>query len=64
MLRLKYLFTFLNAIAVSVVVTLQPSITFACLSHLSDWLKVIWVPSDPELIDQLINKFIYFHGIL
>ena len=36
--------------AVSVVVTLQPSITLACLNHLSDWLSVIWVPSDP-LID-------------
>ena len=40
----------LKAIAVSVVVTLQPSITLACLSHLSDWLRVIWVPSDPTLI--------------
>jgi hypothetical protein len=34
--------------AVSVVVTSQPSMTPACLSHLSDCVSVIWFPSDRE----------------
>ena len=42
------LLIFLKAIAVSVVVTFQPSITLACLNHLSDWVSVIWLPSEPD----------------
>ena len=37
---------FLKAIAVSVVVIVLPSITFACFIHLSDWDSVMAVPSD------------------
>ena len=37
---------FLKAMAVSVVVTFNPSITLACLNHLSDWVNVIWLPSE------------------
>ena len=93
----SYLISHLKAIAVSVVVTLQPSITFsraertarlwlvssaqyealwlakrlssparptlACLSHLSDWLRVICVPSDPGQINlpqyQMIYNYLY-----
>ena len=40
------LLIFLKAMAVSVVVTFHPSITFACLNHLSDWVNVIWLPSE------------------
>ena len=39
---------FLKAMAVSVVVTFHPSITLACLNHLSDWVNVIWLPSEPD----------------
>ena len=42
------LLIFLKAMAVSVVVTFHPSITFACLNHLSDWVNVIWLPSEPD----------------
>ena len=42
------LLIFLKAMAVSVVVTFQPSITLACLNHLSDWVSVIWLPSEPD----------------
>ena len=42
------LLIFLKAMAVSVVVTFHPSITLACLNHLSDWVNVIWLPSDPD----------------
>ena len=42
------LLIFLKAMAVSVVVTFHPSITLACLNHLSDWVNVIWLPSEPD----------------
>ena len=35
---------FLKAMAVSVVVTFHPSITLACLNHLSDWERVMRSP--------------------
>ena len=38
------LLIFLKAMAVSVVVTFHPSITFACLNHLSDWERVMRSP--------------------
>ena len=39
--QMEPLLIFLKAIAVSVVVTFHPSITLACLNHLSDWVNVI-----------------------
>ena len=35
---------FLKAMAVFVVVTFHPSITLACLNHLSDWERVMRSP--------------------
>jgi hypothetical protein len=37
--------TFLKAIPVSVVDKLFPSMMWACLNHLSDWLSLIEFPS-------------------
>ena len=48
MSHMEPLLIFLKAMAVSVVVTFHPSITLACLNHLSDWVNVIWLPSDPD----------------
>ena len=35
-----------HMMVVSTVVRLRPSMILACFSHLSDWLQVMWLPSD------------------
>ena len=57
MSHMEPLLIFLKAMAVSVVVTFHPSITLACLNHLSDWVNVIWLPSDPDS-PNLENSFL------
>ena len=44
MSHMEPLLIFLKAMAVSVVVTFHPSITLACLNHLSDWERVMRSP--------------------